>query len=209
MRIVPIHQWKVPLKYRAMLLFPSVPLGLGGAADTMVWMGVPTKWREQKSMSTYILKLCRNSTRAPCYVTQASSCCHCHCRCRCSPLATRHHHNHSRSVASSLLLSSWLSSSSSSSSSLVMIYLIVVFVLSSCPLPFLIRWWPSRPPHPPSPSLSSSPSWPSPLSLSSSSSPTTPPLRVICLIVVPACPRPSSCRLPIAHPPTPPLCVVC
>jgi hypothetical protein len=36
MRIVPMHQWKVPLKYRAMLLFPSGPLGLGGAADTMV-----------------------------------------------------------------------------------------------------------------------------------------------------------------------------
>ena len=31
MRIVPMHQWKVPLKYRAMLLFPSGPLGLGGA----------------------------------------------------------------------------------------------------------------------------------------------------------------------------------
>jgi prepilin signal peptidase PulO-like enzyme (type II secretory pathway) len=27
----------------------------------MVWVGVPTKWREQKSKSTYILKLCRNS----------------------------------------------------------------------------------------------------------------------------------------------------
>jgi hypothetical protein len=26
-----MHQWKVPLKYRAMLLFPSGPLGLGGA----------------------------------------------------------------------------------------------------------------------------------------------------------------------------------
>jgi hypothetical protein len=43
MRIVPMHQWKVPLKYQAMLLFPSGPLGLGGAADTMVWVGVPTK----------------------------------------------------------------------------------------------------------------------------------------------------------------------
>ncbi len=39
MRIVPMHQWKVPLKYQAMLLFPSGPLGLGGAADTMVWGG--------------------------------------------------------------------------------------------------------------------------------------------------------------------------
>ena len=37
MAIVPMHEWKVPLKYRAMLLFPSGPLGLGGAADTMVW----------------------------------------------------------------------------------------------------------------------------------------------------------------------------
>jgi hypothetical protein len=94
----------------------------------------------------------------PCNVTEASyhRHCHCHCRCRsrchcryrCLPLATRHPHNHSCSVASS--------SSSSSSSSLPsppssppssVIYLIVVFVLSSCPLPFLIRWWPSRPPH--------------------------------------------------------------
>jgi hypothetical protein len=89
MRIVPIHQWKVPLKYRAMLLFPSGPLGLGGAVDTMVWGGgVPTKWREQKSMSTYILKLRRNSTGVPYYVTEASSRRHCHCRCRCSPLVT-------------------------------------------------------------------------------------------------------------------------
>ena len=40
MRIVPMHQWKVPLKYRAMLLFPSGPLGLGGAVDTMlIWAG--------------------------------------------------------------------------------------------------------------------------------------------------------------------------
>ena len=90
MRIVPMHQWKVPLKYRAMLLFPSGPLGLGGAADTMVWVGVPTKWREQKTTSTHILKLRRNSTGVPYFVTKASSRrhCHCHCRCRCSPLAT-------------------------------------------------------------------------------------------------------------------------
>ncbi len=39
MIIVPVHQWKLPLKYRAMLLFRSGPLGLGGAADTMVWGG--------------------------------------------------------------------------------------------------------------------------------------------------------------------------
>ncbi len=39
MAIVPMHEWKVPLKYRAMLLFPSGPLGLGEAADTMVWGG--------------------------------------------------------------------------------------------------------------------------------------------------------------------------
>jgi hypothetical protein len=38
MAIVPMHEWKVLLKYRAMLLFPSGPLGLGGAADTMVWV---------------------------------------------------------------------------------------------------------------------------------------------------------------------------
>jgi hypothetical protein len=109
MRIVPMHHWKVPLKYRTMLLFPSGPLGLGGAADTMVWEGVPTKWREQKSTSTYILKLRRNSTGVPWYVTEASSRRHCHCRCHCSPLATttttvdpwlhcrrrhRYHHRH-------------------------------------------------------------------------------------------------------------------
>jgi hypothetical protein len=89
MAIVPMHEWKVPLKYRAMLLFPSGPLGLGGAADTMVWGGVPTKWREQKSTSTYILKPRRNSTGVPYYVTKSSSSRrHCHCRCRCSPLAT-------------------------------------------------------------------------------------------------------------------------
>ena len=41
MRIVPMRQWKVSLKYRAMLLFPSGPLGLGGAADNMVWGGYP------------------------------------------------------------------------------------------------------------------------------------------------------------------------
>ena len=60
MRIVPMHQWKVPLKYRVVLLLPSGPLGLGGAADTMVWGGVPIKWWEQKSTSTCILKLRRN-----------------------------------------------------------------------------------------------------------------------------------------------------
>ena len=73
MAIVPVHEWKVPLKYRAMLLFPGGPLGLGGAADTMVWVGVPTKWQEQKSTSTYILKLRRNSKGVPYNVTQASS----------------------------------------------------------------------------------------------------------------------------------------
>ena len=55
------------------------------------------------------------------------------------------------------------------------IYLIVVFVLSSCPLPFLIWWWPSCPLHPPSSSLSSS---------SSSLSSYYPPLPVIYLIVM-------------------------
>jgi hypothetical protein len=34
-----MHQWKVPLKYRGMLSFPSGPLGQGQAADTMVWGG--------------------------------------------------------------------------------------------------------------------------------------------------------------------------
>jgi hypothetical protein len=37
MGIVPMHEWKVPLKYRGTLPFPSGPLGLGQAADTMVW----------------------------------------------------------------------------------------------------------------------------------------------------------------------------
>ncbi len=39
MGIVPMHEWKVPLKYRGTLSFPSGPLGLGQAADTMVWGG--------------------------------------------------------------------------------------------------------------------------------------------------------------------------
>jgi len=166
-----MHQWKVPLKYRAMLLFPSGPLGLGGAADTMVWGGVPTKWREQKSTSAYILKLRRNSTGVPYFVTESSSRHHCHCRCRCSPLAIttttvapwlhrcrRRHHRHRHCRHHRLPPPSSV------------IYLIVVFILSSCPLPFLIRWWPSHPPHRPLASLSSSSSWPS-----LSSSPTTPP----------------------------------
>jgi hypothetical protein len=46
MGIVPMHEWKVPLKYRGMHPFPSRPLGPGQAVDTMVWGGVPTKWRE-------------------------------------------------------------------------------------------------------------------------------------------------------------------
>jgi hypothetical protein len=37
MGIVPMHEWKVPLKYGGMLPFPSGPLGLEQAADTMVW----------------------------------------------------------------------------------------------------------------------------------------------------------------------------
>jgi hypothetical protein len=45
--IVTMHdEWKVPLKYRGTLPFPSGSLGLGQAADTMVWGRVPTKWRE-------------------------------------------------------------------------------------------------------------------------------------------------------------------
>ena len=39
MGIVPMHEWKVPKMYRGMLPFPSGPLGLGQAADTMVWGG--------------------------------------------------------------------------------------------------------------------------------------------------------------------------
>ena len=37
MGIVPMHEWKVPLKYQGTLPFPSGSLGLGRAADTMVW----------------------------------------------------------------------------------------------------------------------------------------------------------------------------
>jgi hypothetical protein len=39
MGIIPMHEWKVPLKYRGMLTFPSGPLRLGQVADTMVWGG--------------------------------------------------------------------------------------------------------------------------------------------------------------------------
>jgi hypothetical protein len=46
MGIVPMHEWKVPLKYRGTLPFHSGSLGLGQAADTMVWRVVSTKWRE-------------------------------------------------------------------------------------------------------------------------------------------------------------------
>jgi len=48
MGIIPMHERKVPLKNRGMLTFPRVSLGLGQAVDTMVWGGVPTKWRELK-----------------------------------------------------------------------------------------------------------------------------------------------------------------
>ena len=118
-------------------VFPSGPFGLGGAAGTMVWVGVPTKWREQKSTSTYIVKLRRNSTGVPYFVT-ASSRRHCHCRCLCSPLTTptttvarlhrrrcHHRHRHCRHHHPPPPSS--------------VIYLIVVFVLSLCLLPFLIR----------------------------------------------------------------------
>ena len=145
-----MHQWKVPLKYRAMLLFPSGPLGLGGAADTMVWGGVPTKWREQKSTSTYILKLCRNSKGVHYFVTKASSRCHCHCRCHSPSPQPRLLLGFIVVVVVILIVTSVTTIFPPSS----VIYLIVEFVLSSCPLPFLIRWWPSHPPHPPSWSLS-------------------------------------------------------
>jgi len=39
MGIVPMHEWKVPLKYWGTLSLPSGPLGLGQAGDTMVWGG--------------------------------------------------------------------------------------------------------------------------------------------------------------------------
>ncbi len=39
MGIVPMHEWKEPLKYRVMLPFLSGPLGLKQVADTMVWGG--------------------------------------------------------------------------------------------------------------------------------------------------------------------------
>jgi hypothetical protein len=46
MGIVPMHELKVSLKYWGTLPFPSGSLGLGQAADIMVWGRVPTKWRE-------------------------------------------------------------------------------------------------------------------------------------------------------------------
>ena len=39
MGIVPMHEWKVPLKYRGTLPFSSGSLGLGQVADTMVRAG--------------------------------------------------------------------------------------------------------------------------------------------------------------------------
>ena len=44
-----------------MLTFPSGPLGLGQAADTMVWGGGTYEMAGMKSTSTHILKLRRNS----------------------------------------------------------------------------------------------------------------------------------------------------
>jgi hypothetical protein len=67
-----MYEWKMPLKYWDMISCLSGPLGLGQAADTMVWGGAPAKWREQKTTSTYILRLCRNSKGVPCNVTEAS-----------------------------------------------------------------------------------------------------------------------------------------
>ena len=34
-----MYEWKIPLKYWGMLSFLKGPLGLGRAADTMVWGG--------------------------------------------------------------------------------------------------------------------------------------------------------------------------
>ena len=39
MGIVPMHEWKVSLKYRGMLTFPCGSLGPGQAVDTMIWGG--------------------------------------------------------------------------------------------------------------------------------------------------------------------------
>jgi len=39
MDIVPMHEWKVPLKYWGTFPFPSGSMGLGQVADTMVWGG--------------------------------------------------------------------------------------------------------------------------------------------------------------------------
>jgi len=61
-----MYEWKMHLKYWGMLPSLSGPLGLGRVADTMVWGGLPAKWREQKTTSTYILRLHRNSKGVPC-----------------------------------------------------------------------------------------------------------------------------------------------
>ena len=111
-------------------VFPSGPFGLGGAAGTMVWVGVPTKWREQKSTSTYILKLCRNSYQSILLLPLPLP----------LPLpllATCHHHNHGRSMAS-------LSSSSSSSyRHRHCRHHHHLIVMSSCPLPSFVVSSPS------------------------------------------------------------------
>ncbi len=133
MGIVPMHQWKVPLKYQATLLFPSGPLGLGGAADTMVGGGVPTKWREQKSTSTYILKLRRNSAGVPYFITKASS------RCHSPPPQLRSLRGFIVTLVVVIVIVIITAVTTILPPPSSVIYLIVVFVLSLCPLPFLIR----------------------------------------------------------------------
>jgi hypothetical protein len=72
MTIAPMHQWKVPLKYQAMLLFPSGPIGRGASGRLHgLGGGVPAKWREQKIMRTYIQRLHRNSKGVLCNNTEA------------------------------------------------------------------------------------------------------------------------------------------
>ena len=60
MAIVPMHEWKMPLKYWGMLSFLSGQLGLGRAADTMAWGGYLEVEGTKITARTYILRLLRN-----------------------------------------------------------------------------------------------------------------------------------------------------
>ena len=98
MAIVPMHEWKVPLKYRAVLLFLSGPLGLGGVADTMVWGGyLRSGGNKNLQAHTYLSYVGIQRGALLCYQIIILS----------SPLplplpllATHHHHNHGHSLAS-------------------------------------------------------------------------------------------------------------